>query len=102
MPEFFADEVFGQHSHTGEDAPSCYNPLPRNHWQGDAKMVWYSVGVVIDFLVDIFTVRWKTADKDLEILILRQQLRVFSSIKNKTYADVIFILSNVFRMIDEQ
>jgi hypothetical protein len=39
-------------------------------------MVWYTVAVVIDFLVDIFTVRWKTADKDLEILLLRQQLRV--------------------------
>ena len=39
-------------------------------------MVWYSVAVVIDFLVDMFMVRWKTADKDLEILILRQQLRV--------------------------
>jgi putative transposase len=39
-------------------------------------MVWYSVAVVIDLLVDLFTVRWKTADKDLEILILRQQLRV--------------------------
>ena len=32
--------------------------------------------MVIDFLVDVFTVRWKTADKDLEILLLRQQLRV--------------------------
>jgi putative transposase len=39
-------------------------------------MVWYSVAVVIDFLVDAFTVRWRTADKDLEILLLRQQLRV--------------------------
>ncbi len=39
-------------------------------------MVWYTVAVVIDFLVDVFTVRWKTADKDLEILLLRQQLRV--------------------------
>jgi hypothetical protein len=34
------------------------------------------VAVVIDFLVDVFTVRWKTADKDLKILLLRQQLRV--------------------------
>ena len=41
-------------------------------------MVWYSVAVVIDFLVDVFTVRWKTADKDLEILLLRQQLRVLA------------------------
>ncbi len=39
-------------------------------------MVWHSVAVVIDLLVDVFTVRWKTADKDLEILLLRQQLRV--------------------------
>ncbi len=39
-------------------------------------MVWYSVAVVIDFLVDVFAVRWKTADKDLEILLLRQQLCV--------------------------
>src|SRR5262245_51963207 len=39
-------------------------------------MIWYSVAVVIDFLVDVFTVRWKTAHKDLEILLLRQQLRV--------------------------
>ena len=37
-------------------------------------MVWYGVAVVIDFLVDMFMVRWKTADKDLDILILRQQL----------------------------
>ncbi len=39
-------------------------------------MVWYSVAVAIDLLVDVFTVRWRTADKDLEILLLRQQLRV--------------------------
>src|SRR5205814_5369637 len=39
-------------------------------------MVWYSAAVVIDLLLDVFTVRWKTADKDLEILLLRQQLRV--------------------------
>ncbi len=39
-------------------------------------MVWYSVAVVIDFLVDVLAVRWKTADKDLKILLLRQQLRV--------------------------
>lgn len=39
-------------------------------------MVWYSVAVAIDFLVDLFTVRWKTADNDLEILLLRQQVRV--------------------------
>jgi hypothetical protein len=39
-------------------------------------MFWYSVAVVIAFLVDVFTVRWKSADKDLEILLLRQQLRV--------------------------
>src|SRR5260221_2519532 len=39
-------------------------------------MVWYAVAVVIDLLVDVFTVRWKTADKDLGILLLRQQLRV--------------------------
>ena len=35
-------------------------------------MVWYTVAVVVDFLVDVFTVRWKTADKDLELLLLRQ------------------------------
>src|SRR4051812_2000306 len=39
-------------------------------------MVWYSVAVVFDFLIDVCTARWKTADKDLEILLLRQQLRV--------------------------
>jgi hypothetical protein len=39
-------------------------------------MVWYSVAVVIAFLVDVFAVRWKSADKDLEILLLRQQLLV--------------------------
>lgn len=39
-------------------------------------MVWYSVAMLVDFLVDVFTVRRKTADKDLEILLLRQQLRV--------------------------
>ncbi len=44
--------------------------------EGQVAMVWYSVAVVINFLVDVFTVRWMTADKDLEILLLRQQLRV--------------------------
>src|SRR5258705_13307843 len=39
-------------------------------------MIWYAVAVVIDFLVDVLTVRWKSADKDLELLLLRQQLRV--------------------------
>ena len=39
-------------------------------------MVWYSVAAVIDFLIDVFAARWKSADKDLEILLLRQQLRV--------------------------
>ncbi|SRR5258708_25860298 len=39
-------------------------------------MVWFSVAVVIEFLIDVFAVRWKTSDKDLEILLLRQQLRV--------------------------
>src|SRR5215475_10655885 len=39
-------------------------------------MVWYTVAVVIGLLVDVFAVRWKTADKDLEILLLRQQWRV--------------------------
>jgi putative transposase len=39
-------------------------------------MIWYAIAVVIDFLVDIVVVRWKTADKDLEILLLRLQLRV--------------------------
>src|SRR5690242_10848782 len=39
-------------------------------------MVWYTAAVVIDFLADVFAIRWKTADKDMEILLLRQQLRV--------------------------
>ena len=39
-------------------------------------MVWAAVAVVVGFVVDVFTIRWKTADKDLEILLLRQQLRV--------------------------
>jgi putative transposase len=39
-------------------------------------MAWYVIAVVVDFLIDVFAVRWKTADKDLEILLLRQQLRV--------------------------
>ena len=39
-------------------------------------MIWYAIAVVIDFLVDMVAVRWQTADKDLEILLLRQQLRV--------------------------
>ncbi len=39
-------------------------------------MVWYSIAMVVDFLLDLFMVRWKTPDKDLEILLLRQQLRV--------------------------
>ena len=36
-------------------------------------MIWYAKAVVVDFLVDVFTVRWTSADKDLEILLLRQQ-----------------------------
>src|ERR1700730_7009961 len=40
------------------------------------ERVWYSLAMVIDFLIDLFTVRWKSGDKDLEILLLRQQLRV--------------------------
>ena len=32
--------------------------------------------MVIEFLLDVFTVLWRTAKKDLEILLLRQQLRV--------------------------
>ena len=39
-------------------------------------MVWYWVRLVVDFVFDLFTVRWNTPDKDLEILLLRQQLRV--------------------------
>ena len=39
-------------------------------------MVWYAVALVVDFFVDVLTVRWKTTDKDLEILLLRQQLHV--------------------------
>ncbi len=39
-------------------------------------MIWYRVAMVVEFLLDVFTVRWKTADKNLEILLLRQQLRV--------------------------
>jgi hypothetical protein len=35
-------------------------------------MIWYRIAVVVDFLVDVFAVRRKTADKDLEILLLRQ------------------------------
>jgi hypothetical protein len=42
----------------------------------EADIIWYAIAVVIDFLVDMVTVRWRTADKDLEILLLRQQLRV--------------------------
>ena len=34
------------------------------------------MAVVVEFLVDVFTVRWTTADKDLEIMLLRHQLRV--------------------------
>ena len=39
-------------------------------------MVWYAVAMVVDFFVDVLTVCLKTADKDLEILLLRQQLHV--------------------------
>ena len=39
-------------------------------------MVWYVIVVLVDFLVDVFAVRCKTAEKDLELLLLRQQLRV--------------------------
>ncbi len=39
-------------------------------------MIWYAIAVAVDFLVDVVAVRWTTADKDLEILLLRQQLRV--------------------------
>ncbi len=41
-------------------------------------MIWAIVAVVVGFVVNVFTVRWKTADKGLEILLLRQQLRVLS------------------------
>jgi len=34
------------------------------------------MAVVVEFVVDMFAVRWTSADKDLEILLLRQQLRV--------------------------
>jgi prolipoprotein diacylglyceryltransferase len=34
-------------------------------------MVWYSLAMVVGFLLDMFTVRWKTQDKDLEVLLLR-------------------------------
>jgi len=39
-------------------------------------MIWYWVTVVVELMVDLLVVRWQTADKDLEILLLRQQLRV--------------------------
>ena len=39
-------------------------------------MGWYLVAMVIEFLLVVFTVHWRTAKKDLEILLLRQQLRV--------------------------
>src|SRR5436853_557280 len=39
-------------------------------------MIWYRVVLAVEFLLDVFTVRWNTADKDLEILLPRQQLRV--------------------------
>src|SRR5438876_4923186 len=39
-------------------------------------MFWYSVAMVVDFVLDLFSVRANSPDKDLEILLLRQQVRV--------------------------
>src|SRR5262245_45907596 len=39
-------------------------------------MVWYWVTIAVELILDVFIVRWQTPDKDLEILLLRQQLRV--------------------------
>jgi hypothetical protein len=39
-------------------------------------MIWHWMAIVAGFVLDLFTVRFSTPDKDLEILLLRQQLRV--------------------------
>lgn len=39
-------------------------------------MVWYRVARVVEFLLEVLAVGGKPADKDLEIRLLRQQLRV--------------------------
>ncbi len=39
-------------------------------------MVWYWVTIAVELVLDVFVARWQTPDKDLEILLLRQQLRV--------------------------
>src|SRR5260221_14740441 len=39
-------------------------------------MVWYAVTVLLTLLLDLFSCRVHQADKDLEILLLRQQLRI--------------------------
>jgi len=39
-------------------------------------MIWNGIAGGVEFVVDMFAVRWTSAGKDLEILLLRQQLRV--------------------------
>jgi hypothetical protein len=39
-------------------------------------MVWYAVSVLLTLLLDVFSGRSHQADKDLEILALKQQLRI--------------------------
>jgi hypothetical protein len=39
-------------------------------------MIWYRVAVILDLLLDVLALRCNTPDKDLEILLLRQQLQV--------------------------
>jgi hypothetical protein len=44
--------------------------------QGWDVMVWYWVTIAVELVLDAFVARWQTPDKDLEILLLRQQLQV--------------------------
>src|SRR5258708_7689390 len=39
-------------------------------------MVWYAVSVLLTLLLDLFSWRSNQVDKDLEILVLKQQLRI--------------------------
>jgi len=39
-------------------------------------MVWYAISVLLTLLLDVFAWRAPQADKDLEILVLKQQLRI--------------------------
>jgi len=48
-------------------------------------MVYYGIALLISLLIDVLTVTFKTdGDKDLEILVLRHQLRILQRKVDKT------------------